>query len=128
MIGQNCRAVCTNKSGHRDAFLSSNEWCEAPHVSRGQLSRPPSLSLHKDPRIQPIIIPAAHALRDSTRPRTFYVINMYYTIYNEKYFSEQQFSYVVHVITWRAQNMHSSTSSEGSRLVGIAVLCAQGWP
>ena len=26
-IGQNCRAVCTNESGHRDAFVK--EWCEA---------------------------------------------------------------------------------------------------
>ena len=25
-----------------------------------------------------------------------------YTIYNEKYFSDQHFSYIVHVLTWRA--------------------------
>ena len=30
-IGQNCSAACTNKPGHRDAFL--NERCEAPHVN-----------------------------------------------------------------------------------------------
>ena len=32
MIGQNCSAVCTNKGGHRDAFL--NERREALCVSR----------------------------------------------------------------------------------------------
>ena len=26
----------------------------------------------------------------------------YYTIYNEKYFSDDHFSYIVHIITWRA--------------------------
>jgi hypothetical protein len=26
----------------------------------------------------------------------------YYTIYNEKYFSDDQFSYIVRVLTWRA--------------------------
>ena len=41
MIGQNCSAMCTNNSGHRDAL--SNEWRKAPRVSRGLLSRPPSL-------------------------------------------------------------------------------------
>ena len=41
MIGPICGAVCTNKRGHRDAF--SNEWREVPRVSRGLLSRPPSL-------------------------------------------------------------------------------------
>ena len=30
----------------------------------------------KTPRIRPILIPAARALRDSARPRTYYVINM----------------------------------------------------
>ena len=35
-ISYNCSAVCTNKGGHRDAF--SNEWCEAPRVSRSLLS------------------------------------------------------------------------------------------
>ena len=33
MIGQNCSTVCTNKCGHRDAFL--NEWCKVPRVLRG---------------------------------------------------------------------------------------------
>ena len=116
-IGQNCRAVCTNKSGHRDAFLSSNEWCEAPHFKRPAQQATEPHSLHKDPRIQPILTPAAHTLRDSARPRTFYIINMYlyyYTIYNEKYFSERPFSHIVRVLTWRAQKMRSSTSSEGS--------------
>ena len=42
MIDQNCRAVCTNKGGHRDAF--SNKWREVPRVSRGLLSRSPSLA------------------------------------------------------------------------------------
>ena len=35
-------------------------------------------------------------------------------------------SHKVHVLTWRAQKMGSSTSSEGLWLVRIAVLCAQG--
>jgi hypothetical protein len=30
MIGQNCRAVCTNEGGHRDAF--SNEWHEVQRI------------------------------------------------------------------------------------------------
>ena len=34
-------AMCTNKGSHRDAF--SNEGRQAPHVSRGLLSRPLSL-------------------------------------------------------------------------------------
>ena len=37
-IGQNCSAVCTNKGGHRDAFL--NERHKAPRILRGLLSRP----------------------------------------------------------------------------------------
>ena len=52
----------------------------------------------------------------------------YYTIlYNEKYFSDDQFSYIiiVRVLTWRAQKMRSATSSEDSRLVRIVVPCAQ---
>ena len=40
-IGQNCSAVCTNKGDNRDAF--SNEQRKALCVSRGQLSRSPSL-------------------------------------------------------------------------------------
>ena len=27
MIGQNCSAVCTNKGGHRDAFLNKRKRC-----------------------------------------------------------------------------------------------------
>ena len=38
-IGQNRSAVCINKSGHRDAFLNERR------VSRGLLSRPPSLAV-----------------------------------------------------------------------------------
>ena len=34
-------------------------------------------------------------------------------LYYIKYFSERQFSYIVHILTWRAQKMHSATSSEG---------------
>ena len=40
-IGQDYKAVCINAGGHGDAFL--NKWHEAPRVSRGLLSRPPSL-------------------------------------------------------------------------------------
>ena len=40
-IGQNSRAVCTNKGGHRDAF--SHEWREVLRILRGLLNRPPSL-------------------------------------------------------------------------------------
>ena len=41
MIGQICSVVCTNKGGHRDAI--SNERHKAPRISRGLLSRPPTL-------------------------------------------------------------------------------------
>jgi hypothetical protein len=34
-IGQNCRAMCTNQGGHRDAFL--NKWHETPCISVGLL-------------------------------------------------------------------------------------------
>ena len=51
--------------------------------------------------------------------------NHNYTIYNEKYFSDDHFYYIVRVLTWRALKMRSATSSEGPRLVRIAVLCAQ---
>ena len=40
-ISQNYSAVCTNKGGHRDAFL--NERYEALRILRGLLSRPLSL-------------------------------------------------------------------------------------
>ena len=33
--------------------------------------------------------------------------------------------HIVRVITWRAQKMHSATSSEGSQLVRIVLPCAQ---
>ena len=46
-IGQNCSALFTNKDGHRDAFLSSNERCKAPCISKGLLSMPPSLKQSK---------------------------------------------------------------------------------
>ena len=39
-INQNCSAVCTNKGGHRDAFLILNERREVLRISRGLLSRP----------------------------------------------------------------------------------------
>ena len=42
-IGQNCSAVCTNKDGRRNAF--SIERHKVPCISRGLLSRPPSLQL-----------------------------------------------------------------------------------
>ena len=42
-IGQNCSAMCTNKGGHKNAFL--NERREVLRVSRGLLSRPPILEL-----------------------------------------------------------------------------------
>ena len=45
MIGQNCSAMCTNNSGHRDVL--SNKWRKAPRVSRGLLSRPTSLEQSK---------------------------------------------------------------------------------
>ena len=50
---------------------------------------------------------------------------LFYTIYNEKYFSDNKFSYIVHVLTWRAQKMRSPTCSEDSLLVRIIVPCAQ---
>ena len=31
-----------------------------------------------------------------------YIKSFCYTIYNEKYFSERHFSYIVRVLTWRA--------------------------
>ena len=52
-----------------------------------------------------------------------YVLRYIYTMKN--IFSERQFSYILHVLTWRAQKMRSATSSEGPWLVGIAVPCAQ---
>ena len=53
------------------------------------------------------------------------IVEFYYTIYNEKYFSDDQFSYIVRVLSWRAQKMHSPTSLEDSRLVRIVGPCAQ---
>ena len=45
-----------------------------------------------------------------------------------KSFSERQFScIIVRVLTWRVQKMRSAASSEGPRLVRIAVH-KQGWP
>ena len=44
--------------------------------------------------------------------------------YDEKYFSERQFSYNI-IIILKTQKVRSTTSPEGSRLVRIAVLCAQ---
>ena len=44
-IGQICSSVCTNKGGHRNA--SSNKRPKAPRLSRGLLSRPPSLEQSK---------------------------------------------------------------------------------
>ena len=44
MIGQIADgggAMCTNKGGHRDAFL--NKWHKVPCISRGLLIRPLSL-------------------------------------------------------------------------------------
>ena len=44
-VGQNCSAMCTNKVSHRAAFLNKRR--EVPHVSKGLLSRPPSLERSK---------------------------------------------------------------------------------
>ena len=52
-------------------------------------------------------------------------INLLYCKYNEKYFSDDHFSDIVRVLTWRVQKMRSATSSESPRLVRIAVPCAQ---
>ena len=43
----------------------------------------------------------------------------------KKIFLDRHFSYIVHVVTLRAQKTHSATSSEGSWLVRIVVPCAQ---
>lgn len=49
-----------------------------------------------------------------------------YTIYNENYFQTVIFLIIIaHAITWKEQKMHSATSSEGSQMVRIIVLCAQ---
>ena len=50
-------------------------------------------------------------------------ILIYYTTKN--IFQTINFLIIVHVLTWRAQKMHSATSSEDSQLVRIVVLCAQ---
>ena len=42
-----------------------------------------------------------------------------------KYFSGKQFSYIVRVITWREEKMHSATSLQGPGLVRTVGLCAQ---
>ena len=64
-IGQNCSAVCTNKSGHRDTFLNSNERHEAPCVLRGLFSRPPSLE-QSDRRDLFFVMPFGSPVVDST--------------------------------------------------------------
>ena len=35
-----------------------------------------------------------------------------HTINNKKYYSDNQFFYIVHILTWRAQKMRSATSLE----------------
>ena len=62
-IGQSSRAMCTNKGGHRDAFL--NKWRYALLVSRGPLSRPSILERNEKQGGLFFVIPV-NSLVDST--------------------------------------------------------------